>query len=155
MYDAPHSASQSNGNYSYDRTSDVRFDRKSADAHPVREPEDSMLSSRTRSLLDKVKESTAALSNMNNFDEFDQKPSSRRYYLVKILFCFHGKIFYIYVVLISRKNLLSDTSTRNLMKILLVLRQAENHPDFSNGIQSINNHLQLKYHLLMGKIHVF
>merc|ERR1712223_2137271 len=79
MYDAPHSASQSNGNYSYDRTSDFRFDRKSADAHPAREPEDSMLSSRTRSLLDKVKESTAALSNMNNFDEFGQKPSSRRY----------------------------------------------------------------------------
>ena len=62
LYEAP---PQTNGNYSYDRTS----------VSQVREPEDSMMSSKTRSLLDKVKESTAALSNMNSYDEFDEKPS--------------------------------------------------------------------------------
>ena len=41
---------------------------------------------------------------------------------------------------------------RNLMKIpLVLLQEVENHPDFSNGIQLINNNLQLKYHHLMGK----
>ena len=42
-----------------------------------REPEDSMLSSKTRSLLDKVKESTAALNDMST-NEVMERPSQRK-----------------------------------------------------------------------------
>ena len=43
-----------------------------------RDPQDTMMSTKTRSLLDKVKESTAALQDMSTLDDFEESRTSKR-----------------------------------------------------------------------------